>query len=373
MPRIAKPARLPSGNYRIRWVDAHGYRRSAVYPTYREAESALRIGKTEAERGRRADRLAKMAPKRFAEICDYWLERRAPRKRSRAHDRSIIERHLRPAFGSLLIEAIGVEQVDDFVAERSHLHPKTVSNHVTLLITLLRLARDLRWIRDVPAIKKPKFDHLGGGFRYLCTKEEVQCFLRAARQHGEDVFALYATAIHTGMRAGELAGLRWDDIDLERRLITVQRSFSGPTKSGRIRHVPILDDGFLRILREWRVRVGGRIVFPNRVGAMLQPSARIFQEVLHEVLRDAGFREKRTPRGRVERHITFHGLRHTFASHFVMGGGDIFRLQKYLGHQSIVLTQRYAHLAPDAYAVDRGRLEGLLPAMASNVTAIGAK
>ncbi|MBV9949395.1 MAG: hypothetical protein JOZ69_21310, partial [Myxococcales bacterium] len=78
-------------------------------------------------------------------------------------------------------------------------------------------------------------------------------------------------------------GQRWPDVDLERRLITVQRSFDGPTKSDRVRYVPILDP-LLPVLRASRLRHPGRLVFTNQAGTMLQPSARVFQEVLHRVL-----------------------------------------------------------------------------------------
>ena len=66
-----------------------------------------------------------------------------------------------------------------------------------------------------------------------------------------------------GIHEGELAALRWSDIDFERRLITVQRSFHGPTKAGDVRYVPIMD--VLRpILRAWQLKAGGCwLVFPN--------------------------------------------------------------------------------------------------------------
>jgi hypothetical protein len=67
-------------------------------------------------------------------------------------------------------------------------------------------------------------------------------------------------AVFTGMRAGELGGLRWDDVDFDKRLVTVQRSFDGPTKAGDVRYVPILD-ALLPVLRAWRLRCGGGFVF----------------------------------------------------------------------------------------------------------------
>lgn len=64
---------------------------------------------------------------------------------------------------------------------------------------------------------------------------------------------VYSTAVRTGMRAGELAGLEWADVNFEQRLITVQRSFEGLTKSGEVRLIPILDV-LLPELRAWRLR-----------------------------------------------------------------------------------------------------------------------
>jgi integrase len=156
------------------------------------------------------------------------------------------------------------------------------------------------------------------------------------------------------MRAGELGGLRWDDIDFEKRLICVQRCYVGPTKSGELRWVPILDP-LLPVLRAWRLRNPLPIVFPNRDSRPLGPSARVFQEVFHRVLDRAGF--PRTP-GRRTRggYIRFHDLRHTFASHWVMNEGDLFKLEKILGHHHGTMTRRYAHLAPAAFAADFKRL-----------------
>jgi integrase len=182
----------------------------------------------------------------------------------------------------------------------------------------------------------------------------VRRFLDAATQEGELVVAVYVAAVYTGMREGELAGLHWADVDLERRLITVQRSFKGPTKADDVRYVPILDP-LLPVLRSWRLRCPGTLVFPNRDGRMHHPSARIFQETLHRVLDLAGF-ERVNRKGKARPIISFHSLRHTFASHWMMRGGDLFKLQKILGHKSVQMTQRYAHLAPDAFTADFGRL-----------------
>jgi integrase len=114
-------------------------------------------------------------------------------------------------------------------------------------------------------------------------------------------------------------------------------------------------DPLLPILRAWRLKCPGRLAFPNEAGNMHHPSASIFQEVLHRVLDVAGF-QRNEHGGKVRWYIRFHDLRHTFASHWVMNGGDLFKLQKILGHKTVQMTMRYAHLQPSAFKDDWGRM-----------------
>ena len=90
---------------------------------------------------------------------------------------------------------------------------------------------------------------------------------------------------------------------------------------------------------------------------MHRPCDRIFAERFHRVLTAAGFEPPDS--GRRRHYLCFHDLRHTFASHWMMAGGDLFKLQKVLGHKSTELTLRYAHLSPAAFMGDLGRFSGL--------------
>jgi integrase len=355
---VAKPVKH-RGKWRIRWVDERGKRRSAVFDDYRRAQTELSRRQVEAEEIKRGIRNAAPPEKTFNDLCDYWLEKRAPRKRSEKDDQSIIRKHLRPYFGTMRVQNIGVEDGDDYLNAKidgEGLSDKYVHNHVTLLGTMMRAAASFNvpWITKVPKFNKPKIALFSTDYQWLRNDDEVRRFLVAARAEGESVFVLYALAIFTGMRAGEIAALEWSDVDLDRRLITVQRSFDGPTKSGKLRHVPILDP-LLPVLRAWRLRHPGQLVFTNELGTMFKPSARIFQEVLHRVLDAAEF-AKVQRNGKERPYVRFHDLRHSFASHWVMKGGDLFKLQKVLGHQSVQMTMRYAHLAPEAFAADYARL-----------------
>jgi len=350
---MAKPTNHRD-KWRIRWIDHAGKRQSEVYDRYKDAEQALRRHQIEVHEIRCGERVPVARGKSFNDMCDYWLATRAKEKRSEKDDHSIIRCHLRPAFGGIQLSRLDVSLVDRFKGNQAHLAPHTFANHLTLLISMLNAAVELGWLRKVPRIKKPKIA-VAEDYAYLKTTDEIERFLKATDHEDEPVRIMYRLGVYTGMRAGELAGLQWRDVDFPRRIVTVRRSYDRETtKNGRIRRVPILDP-VLPVLKAWKLRHPGTWLFTKQRGGVFQPSSRVFQEVLHRVVERAGF-ESRWVHGKWRWYITFHDLRHTFALHWVMSGGDVFKLQKILGHQSIEMTMRYAHLAPHAFADDYGRL-----------------
>ncbi len=369
---MAKPTKHYK-KWRIRWVCEKGLRQSEVFNDFKTASYELKKRESFVQEVKLGLRIPLTSKKTFSDICTYWIEKRLPLKRSQKDDQSIIKTHLLPAFGSLLLKDITVEKVDIFTRERIHLNKKTVSNHITLLITLLRLAVDLNWLAKVPKIKKPKINLFSSDFSYLRTQEEVDRFLEAAKSESDVAYLMYATAIYTGLRAGELAALKFSDIkfDGSRSIITVQKSFKGVTKSDKVRYIPILAPIYNQLL-ERRDQNINDLVFPNRDNQMYLESGRIFQEVFHKVLERAGFpRIERNNKSR--RYIVFHDLRHTFASHWVMNGGDVYKLQKILGHANIQMTMRYAHLSPHAFEADFNRLGSNEAQPFSNIISINSR
>lgn len=208
---MAKPVKQ-RGHWRIRWADEAGRRRSAIYDDYKVAQHELRLRQTEAEEVARGVRTACVPDKTFGDLADYWLQKRAPLKHNGKNDASIIRCHLRPAFGHLKLLQLSTAHVDEFTLSRRHLHDKTTANILTLMVTMMNVGTDLGWLPRAPRIKKPTVRPFDEDYRFLRTKDEVRRFLASAAEESELVHALYATALFTGMRHGELAGLRWSDI-----------------------------------------------------------------------------------------------------------------------------------------------------------------
>jgi integrase len=148
------------------------------------------------------------------------------------------------------------------------------------------------------------------------------------------------------MRKGELLGLRWQDLNLEMQRLTVARSYAALPKSGKARHLR-LPSACMPALRTWKAicpttREG--LVFPLP-GSGPRPERSMLG--LNKLLTAAGVRVPAHP---------WHAIRHTFASHFIMAGGNILTLQKILGHSDVKMTLIYAHLAPDYLGQEMERI-----------------
>ncbi len=161
------------------------------------------------------------------------------------------------------------------------------------------------------------------------NKDEVACLLNSCSQNFKPI-AMFAC--YTGARAGEIVGLKWKNVNLEKRLIRIEKSETGLTKSRKHRYIPV-NKNLLSVLHKEYEDRNSEFVFPNRYGDMRKADIR---SGLHNALQRAGLRK-----------IRFHDLRHTFSANFVMSGGRILALNKYLGHSTLEMTMRYPHLSPD--------------------------
>lgn len=353
MARTAKPEKLKSGKWRVRWHDHAGTRRSKVFDTHEEAARVLRAKQTEADEIRRG--MARPVEHRtFADLIDRWLSGRGAAKRSAKDDASIIRRHLGPEFRNLPLGVIRESRIDAYRdAKLAELSPKTVRNHLTLLGTMMGEAKRLGWLPGVPDIQKPRLTAESEYVpNWLETRQDIDRFLTAARSLAEPgdpwselPYVVYSTATFSGLRLGEIAGLTWAEVSLSERTIHVTRSFDGRTKTRASRRFVPIVDALLPTLRSWRIRCPPserNLVFPNRAGNMHGGSARLFQETLHRVLDHAGF--ERPSEGRHVHCIHFHSLRHTFACHWRLNGGEVEGLIRVLGHTSRRMTEHYANV-----------------------------
>jgi len=206
--------------------------------------------------------------------------------------------------------------------------------------------------------------------RYLSTKEETklrqalderEATLRESRQsanqwRAERGYELYAElserdfadhlkpavllSLNTGLRAGELFGLKWCDVSFEQKNMTV---VAETAKAGKTRHIPLNDEA-LAILKQWKQQPGvksAQYVFAGSNGKPFQDMRTSWERVLKLAEID---------------NFRWHDLRHTFASKLVMAGVDLNTVRELLGHSNYAMTLRYAHLAPEHKALAVSKL-----------------
>lgn len=251
---------------------------------------------------------------------------------------------MEPLLAQRSLASVTQGDVDAWVASITArgLTANTTATYVATLRAVLRYGARLGLVHRTFHFKMPKV--VQTRLEYF-SQHEVDAILCASRLEGLWLEALYATAFKTGLRLGELAALEWSDVDLEKRLITVSKSHDGPTKTGNVRHVPI-GDSMLPVLERWALqpRPLSR-VFHSVKGLPLNDESACFKRLWRATLQDAGVK-----------FLTFHSTRHTFASLWMVGGGDLFRLQRMMGHSNPKMTLRYSHLSPKEFEADWARL-----------------
>jgi integrase len=167
-----------------------------------------------------------------------------------------------------------------------------------------------------------------GRLRYLSAEEETR-LLDACSQtdkRAAHLLPIVTFALHTGARLSEILGMRWNDVDMRAGVVTFPR-----TKNNEKRTVPMNDTVRALLTPTVKPLNGQQRVFLRYTGENLKRIKRSFATAL----RKAGIGDFR-----------FHDLRHTFASNLVMAGVDLTTVKELLGHKSINMTMRYAHLAP---------------------------
>jgi len=249
--------------------------------------------------------------------------------------------------------------------ETGKLSPRMVNLVLALVRSILKFAVANGHIPSAPT------DRIGRGKLMLRVEkaklappieraEDVGRLLEAIREQRPDRYALFATFIYTGLRKGEACALTWSDVDLGRRVLAVRRSYDGPTKSGKHRDVPIPSE-LVAILRQHKLAepYQADLVFPNDRGGMYTKNGKL-EDVLHDALARIGLQK-----------IRLHDLRHTYACHCLMAGGNIYDLQKNLGHHSVSFTADvYGHLSQDHRVKESDRLSGLFVATTSAPTKV---
>ncbi|MDX9963949.1 site-specific integrase [Desulfobacter postgatei] len=213
--------------------------------------------------------------------------------------------------------------------------PRSVEYALTTLGQIFRHAERLDYYQgDIPTtkVKKPKYDNKR--VRFL-SHDEAHTLLEILQKKSQETYEMALLSLHCGLRAGEVFSLTWKDIDLDHGLVTLL-----DTKSGKTRTVSMTAD-VQSFFMEKDTGSKQDLIFPDRqTGGIRKQISKSFPRAVSETGLNDGIEDRR-------QRVTFHTLRHTFASWLVMNGISLYDVKELLGHATLTMTERYAHLAPD--------------------------
>lgn len=294
-----------------------------------------------------------------------WLElyaRPSVRHSTYVSYEGYVRKHLVPALGAVPLDKLVPADLQRFYLRKlqeDRLAPKTISNLHACLHRALQQAVKEQMIPSNPcdAVDLPRKEEVEIS---VLTREQQVKLMQESYRHRYGVFI--RLALSTGMRIGEIVGLRWDDIDFTNRILFVRSTLnrlptvdgesktqlfvgSPKTKNGR-RSIPLFD-AIISDLADWRktqeadaqlaqsAYENTGYVVTNEFGKPIEP--RTFRDHYIRILKAAGLP-----------HFTFHALRHTFATRAIEQGMDVKALSKILGHANVGFTlDTYAHLLDD--------------------------
>jgi len=263
-------------------------------------------------------------------------------KRSWKSDLSMINTHIAPLLGHLVMCKVSTFDISNFIQQlkQKALAPGTINRALVLLRYAYKLGQ--RWqepgvnLDTWLSIKQLKVDNRIE--RYL-TPEQSTSLLHAVKESlNTQLLFIVAFLIYTGARKREVLEIKWSDINFEQSSWKISKN-----KSNKVRHVP-LSEGALETLsavrENWLKRHGGSGLEPQHFIFANPNTGKPFSSFFYS------WDTARTKAGMPE--LRVHDLRHSFASFLVNAGRSIYEVQELLGHADIKTTSRYAHLSRES-------------------------
>src|ERR1017187_8558330 len=334
---------MSDGVFEVRWREGGRNKSLRVHGAYELARKIERKKMSVRDENRHLDIKREVNFRMSALIDRYWTHY-GSKKRSASRENSVLE-GIRSELGPSFVREIDGEAVarwyEGLTAIRE-LSPGTAVRHFNVMHHMMAKASTI-WSKETgidrnPAdqveVKRPDDQR----DRYLSEEElrrlkqalDEKTYRKGTKTINKTFYRLrliVLVAVTTGMRASEIFGLKWSDVMYSEGLLAVRAKLKG----GKMRYVPMLPE-LAGELRRFPAGIGEDRIFPPEPGAT--SGRQRVEGSFDDLLERAGIEDFR-----------FHDLRHTFASWFMMNGGDLYALAKILGHSNIKMTERYAKLA----------------------------
>ena len=272
----------------------------------------------------------------------YMLEYSAVNKAASSHkrDKSLVKQ-LVSYFGDYYLTEITPAMISDFKVKRRDdgVSPRTINYELITMSHAFNIAiREWGLVSDNP-VKKVRKERVSNSIERWLTLEEEKKLLESSPKWLQDIIVF---AIHTGMRQSEILDLKWSQVDMERRTVTISEQ-----KNRCVDTLP-LNETVMRLL--WAKRdvpvESDAYIFPNTLNQ--RKENRVLLTAFYKAMDQADITNFR-----------FHDLRHTFATRLVQNGVDLYSVQKLGRWKNVTMVQRYAHHHPESLRAAIEMIDGV--------------
>ena len=317
--------------------------------------SLASIRRSKEEARAEEERLQELSDNAILTVDEFWTQTYEPHARASKtiatirNERIIYNKWVAPLLRDIPISSIRPSHIET-LAMQAHSHgksPQTIRHIIALVSQMWNLADTHDIVtEDNPFrnVKKPQQD--SRRMRFLTPAEAIS-LLKILAERSKDTHDAAVLSLFAGLRAGEIHSLTWADIDFPNGTIYIK-----DPKNKHSRHAFITPEIFA-VLKGRVAEDKTGLIFPSTVGTRREAVSDSFERAVKELGLNNNIVDSRQK-------VVFHILRHTFASWLVQRGTPLYTVAELMGHTSLEMTKRYAHLAPDTMRQAAMELSGIL-------------
>lgn len=318
-----------------------------------------------AEEARKAEekaaRLAARASTTFADFweSDYLPSCNAKTARTVGYETGMARKWLFPAIGDVPLQSLNAAMLQAIAAQarKAGKSPATVAKVLGILSQVWTLAVARGVVSGDSPTKHVKTVRRDNRRMRFLSAREARLLLDSLKSRSTDMHDIALFSLFAGLRAGEIHGLTWGDVNLDAGTLYIR-----DPKNKVSRHAHITPE--IRAVLARRSADGvnkAEYVFPSRTGGQRRWVSDTFERVVEELGFNDGVEDAR-------QRVVFHSLRHTFASWLVQRGVPLYTVAELMGHATLEMAKRYSHLAPDTMRAAAMGLSGILDGKPARVS-----
>jgi integrase len=274
----------------------------------------------------------------FGNIANEFIKWAKANKKDWLNDESRYRNHLKPKLENMRLIDISPFLLEKLKSDllKKDLSPKTVHHCLTLVRSIYRKAVAWDFYKGEIPTAEVQFPKVNNKRERFLNYDEAKQLLDALNEKSSQVHDQALISIHCGLRFSEIAKLTWADVDLGNGVIQVRDAKSGN------RHAFVTEPVKEALMRldEINSYKPNNLIFPSQNNKRQTQVSTTYSRTVQKLKFNEDISDSRQK-------VCFHTLRHTFASWLAMQGTSLYEIKELLGHKSIEMTERYAHLLPD--------------------------